>query len=71
MVIRMAPWTLAVALTLLTVAPVGGEDVTPLPSRLRRLRHSLNSPSSHCTSQGLESGSEPLPPSRLQHLHEW
>jgi len=29
MVIRMAPWTLAVALTLLAVAPVGGEDVTP------------------------------------------
>ena len=29
MVIRMAPWTFAVALTLLTVAPVGGEDVTP------------------------------------------
>ena len=29
MVIRMAPWTFAVALTLLTVAPVGAEDVTP------------------------------------------
>ena len=29
MVIRMAPWTLAVALTLLTVAPVGAEDVIP------------------------------------------
>ena len=29
MVIRMAPWTFAVALTLLTVAPVGGEDVIP------------------------------------------
>ena len=29
MVIRMAPWTFAVALTLLTVAPVGAEDVIP------------------------------------------
>ncbi len=55
MVIRMAPWTFAVALTLLTVAPVGGEDVIP--------------PTLTCV-DGLFSRSIPIPGEHLR-LRRW